>query len=120
MIIVVPLLLNLLLIVNILDYKYLGTYAYPLNHHHHHHYHHQNRPENDWISVHRHLNAPDIVYFTKCTSPITTCSTIPDSSVVPDQNHAGSVTRQQCSCQCKADAAAFLPSTRSCINKLGN
>lgn len=110
MIIVVPLFLALL-IVNTLDYKYSGTYAYPLL---------DNHPENDWISVHRHLNAPDIIYFTKCSSPITTCSTISDSSIVPDQDPSGSVTRQQCSCQCKADAASFLPSTRSCINKLGN
>uniref|UniRef100_A0AAF5PV52 Shavenoid isoform B-like N-terminal domain-containing protein n=2 Tax=Wuchereria bancrofti TaxID=6293 RepID=A0AAF5PV52_WUCBA len=108
MIIVISLFLDLL-IVNILNRKYLGTYAYPsypLGH-----------PENDWISVHRHLNAPDIIHFTKCSSPIATCSTILDSSIVPDQD-SGSVTRQQCSCQCKADAAIFLPSTRSCINKL--
>ncbi|CAG9530625.1 unnamed protein product [Cercopithifilaria johnstoni] len=109
MIIVVPLFLDLL-IVNILNYKYPGTYAYPLDHH----------PKSNWISVHRHLNAPDIIYFTKCSSPITTCSTIPDSSIVPNQDLDGSMTQQQCSCQCKADAAAFLPSTQSCINKLGN
>ncbi|EFO13321.2 hypothetical protein LOAG_15208 [Loa loa] len=106
MIIVVTLFLDLL-IVNILNYEYPGIYAYPLNH-----------PENDWISVHRHLNAPDIIHFTKCSSPITICSTIPDSSIVPNQD-LGTITRQQCSCQCKPDAAAFLPSTRSCINKLG-
>ncbi|VDK80015.1 unnamed protein product [Litomosoides sigmodontis] len=112
MIIVVPLFLTLL-IVNIIDDKYPGTCAYPLLDHH---------PDDDWISVHRHLNAPDIVHFTKCSSPITTCSTIPDSSIVPDQDtpDSAATARQQCSCQCKADAAAFLPSTRSCINKLGN
>ncbi|KAL3981518.1 hypothetical protein ACH3XW_43420 [Acanthocheilonema viteae] len=109
MIIVVSLFLDLL-IINILDYKYSEIFAYPLDHH----------LENDWISVHRHLNTPDIIYFAKCSSPIATCSIISDSSVINDQDSAGSLVPQQCSCQCKTDTAAFLPSTRSCINKLGN
>ncbi|KAM3726628.1 Histone-lysine N-methyltransferase EHMT1 [Dirofilaria immitis] len=104
MIIVVPLLLDLL-IVSILGRKYPGICAYPLDH-----------SETDWLSVHRHLNAPDIIHFTKCSSPLTICSTIHDSSIVPDPD-PGSVERQ-CTCQCKADAPVFLPSTRSCINKL--
>lgn len=74
--------------------------------------------ENDWISVHRHLNAPDIIHFAECSSSKTNCLTIPDSSIVPDQD-SGSLIRQQCSCQCKEETPAFLPSSRNCINKLG-
>ncbi|VDN06201.1 unnamed protein product [Thelazia callipaeda] len=74
--------------------------------------------ETDWISVHRRLNAPDTIHLTKCLSPLLTCSVIPDSSSIPNSNSA-SFSRQQCSCQCKADSATFLPSIRSCIDKLG-
>ncbi|VDN45694.1 unnamed protein product [Gongylonema pulchrum] len=94
-----------LLTVNILNQKRCAAESFPLD------------PENDWMSVQRHLNAPDTIHFTKCPSPFSICSTIPDSSAIRSQNFGSAAN--QCSCQCKADAAAFLPSVRSCINKLG-